>query len=856
MSSSPALLERPRLTHVGRGEIVVVRALTGSGKSVLVDQTCAGMGPVTRRIDTPGVQPLRVTVSGPSEVADALAGVSAVTGGGPAVGPEVDRAWALLSAEASRTLVCVDDLRPGSPELEEWAVGQIEDLASAGLRLVLAGTHLPTLPLRAWRLEGRLRELADADLAFTLDELATAVTGTADDPPPWLIDVHGRTGGWPGALAPIRRLRADRPEGPSPRAIDQLVSDLADHLTASVLAQIGPTRRRMLLLCALPPSISRVLAEEVGPPDAGRDLRDLVDHTPALSPVPSEPGWFRLHPLVAAGARRILDVGDDLPVRDLVLRIAAWHQREGDVVHAAEILIHGRRWDEALELLLATSPEFADANEQAVWLGLLDRIPRGMWDRDPGAILNAALLAMCGGRETEAVGLLSKPPLTAHDLPGGTAAVADVMRAWLVSCSSPPEVALAAAERALGALPTVDEVDLPEVLGIRARRPYEHMAEICAGRALTDLYRWPEARRRLEVVARDPGVTFLVRLNAQSALAYLHARRGEVTEAERMARAAQTSAERRGVPDSQALAEASLGRAGVALWRLDVERCAEALVDARRQATRQGASAQLAAIAAAEATIALLHGDPDRMLAILDAAPRRSAGATQVWSECLRARALSRSGRDDQARRIMRALPIGPDTVITMAEVLVPHDDVDVSRAGWRVPDWPSARLQAALAEGLAAHRRGEDSRPALLDALDIARPDLLVASFAGMPASMLAPVLDLPSPDAFERALLAMMGATEPAPIDGPGATGLDDADRVASTRAAQLVRTPAGALTPREAAVLRALAGPEGLAEVAASLYMSTNTLKTHTRRIYRKLGVSNRPEAVEHARRHGLV
>jgi DNA-binding CsgD family transcriptional regulator len=53
---------------------------------------------------------------------------------------------------------------------------------------------------------------------------------------------------------------------------------------------------------------------------------------------------------------------------------------------------------------------------------------------------------------------------------------------------------------------------------------------------------------------------------------------------------------------------------------------------------------------------------------------------------------------------------------------------------------------------------------------------------------------------------------------------------------------------LTAKERDVLNYLIGPLSLAEIAAALFISKNTLKTHTRNIYGKLGVTSRAEAVD--------
>lgn len=61
---------------------------------------------------------------------------------------------------------------------------------------------------------------------------------------------------------------------------------------------------------------------------------------------------------------------------------------------------------------------------------------------------------------------------------------------------------------------------------------------------------------------------------------------------------------------------------------------------------------------------------------------------------------------------------------------------------------------------------------------------------------------------------------------------------------------------LTDREMTVLRLLRGTMSLAEIAQELQLSSNTIKTHTRAIYRKLAVSTRPAAVTRGRELGLL
>lgn len=61
---------------------------------------------------------------------------------------------------------------------------------------------------------------------------------------------------------------------------------------------------------------------------------------------------------------------------------------------------------------------------------------------------------------------------------------------------------------------------------------------------------------------------------------------------------------------------------------------------------------------------------------------------------------------------------------------------------------------------------------------------------------------------------------------------------------------------LSDRELSILRLMSGSLSQREMGNHLYISFNTVKTHSKHIYRKLGVSQRSEAVARARQLGLL
>ncbi|MEM8706828.1 MAG: LuxR C-terminal-related transcriptional regulator [Actinomycetota bacterium] len=95
---------------------------------------------------------------------------------------------------------------------------------------------------------------------------------------------------------------------------------------------------------------------------------------------------------------------------------------------------------------------------------------------------------------------------------------------------------------------------------------------------------------------------------------------------------------------------------------------------------------------------------------------------------------------------------------------------------------------------------------------------------------------------------------------LDTPGVVGrhLGIVERVlrADGIDTPLMTTPVEPLTDRERSLLQLLPGTLSQRELGEALHVSFNTIKTHNRQIYRKLGVTSRDAAVARARALGLL
>jgi LuxR family maltose regulon positive regulatory protein len=186
---------------------------------------------------------------------------------------------------------------------------------------------------------------------------------------------------------------------------------------------------------------------------------------------------------------------------------------------------------------------------------------------------------------------------------------------------------------------------------------------------------------------------------------------------------------------------------------------------------------------------------------------------------------------------------------------IVRHESGDLEGARLAVRDAlelaakPPASEHFVAATALLAHGRLEQDEGALEQAVALARrgaaPLEIAAALTGLGQVRRDPA-------ALAEARAAVVGLEDPGRLPAL----IEQAELALRGRLRGPRRKIAGDLSDRELVVLRLLPGDSSLREIASSLFLSLNTVKTHSRSIYRKLDASSRQEAVERGRELGLL
>ena len=185
--------------------------------------------------------------------------------------------------------------------------------------------------------------------------------------------------------------------------------------------------------------------------------------------------------------------------------------------------------------------------------------------------------------------------------------------------------------------------------------------------------------------------------------------------------------------------------------------------------------------------------------------------------------------------------------------VRVEQGDADAARASvaqaLELAAEPAAAAHFVTAMALLAHGRLDGDDAALEEAVTLARR-------GAAPVEIAAALLGLGEHRRDPATLAEARGTLATCPDPGRLPKLIEAAELGLRGRRPGPRRQIAGDLSDRELAVLRLFPTEASLREIAGALYVSLNTVKTHSKSIYRKLGVSTRAEAVERARELDLL
>ena len=749
-------------------------------------------------------------------------------------------AAALAGAEPPVILV-LDDLHLLTERPALQGLTYLMRNAPQGLRVMVASRIDPLLPLHRFRLTGELAEIRADQLAFSVPEagllMAQHDVALREDALECLTE---RAEGWAAGL----RLAAISMQGhPDPEQfVKEFVAEdspVVGYLVEEVLNAQPPGIRDLLLRTSILDSFDTGIASELSDEHAGNDVSDLVRANAFVLPAGS--GWYRYHALFADVLRlKLRHESPDL-VPELHRRAAGWYRRNGLLTPAVRHAAAAGDWQLAARIVvgeLAVGQLTETGGDHSLADEFTRMRPAQAWTT-PEPLLVAAALALAEDRPASTWLAAAEGMLGA--LPPAEATPARLAAAQIRLAASrrtgdlgSMAAAVVEAQAMLAAVPTA----------VVARCPWIG-AQVLSGRGAVELWsgHLGEAAATFEAaIAAVPAADSThERAGCLGYLALADALRG------RLNRAAGTAG------DAERLPAPITPAAHVALAAVHVER--NELRQAHGELKRAEAALRLhpdrltgivACLVAARK--ALAEGHPDSAVEIVRKA--RHGGPLPYWLErrlaLLESRACAAAGDATSALDAAgRADPASLEAAVTQAHAWLAAGDPQTARkslAGHReraeaVPD--HVRLEAWLATAQISYGSGDraEGRRSLQRALRLAEPERLRLPFT-LERAWLQRVLradpdlahvyrDLLEPD--------LVGPTrEPAPQ--PGA------------RAAPVMLEP---LSSREREVLQYAAEMLDTMEIAAVLFISVNTVKSHLKSIYRKLAVTHRGEAVRRAR-----
>jgi LuxR family maltose regulon positive regulatory protein len=723
------------------------------------------------------------------------------------------------------------------------------------LRLILIGRSEPPLPLYRYSAAGQLAQIRAADLAFRVPETTAVLRRHGLDLPVSVVEaLNERIGGWAAGLCllALAARHADDPETYL-KDFDTRQTTLADFLLTEVLeAQPAQTQDLLLRTSILERTHPDLADALTGREDGRRILAALQRANAFIEPLGHD--WYRHHPLFGEILR---------------LHLRAWHPGLEEELHR-----RAARW-------------LADAGLHAP--ALKHAAASDAWEFAAGHFVGQlAIGRLFAGRDCARLrDLFGGMP------PGVRSAASDLVRAALHLARYDVRVGTHFLNRAEQQLPPDDaalqltaaylrvlagrllcRVSMAETAAGRVhdfeqqveQRTLQHHPELTAmveadlGSALLWEGRLDEARRPLTAAANAAGgsTTAYTRHESLCRLALIDFLQGWPTHAERHVGEAVAEAERSSLPVSSRTEAGNLVLAATAVDRDELRAAGETLERVSSSDAARNDPLMEVGVGIVRCNLLIAEGDAPAALRVLSQTRSRAlARQPSAWIEGRVAVAESAAHlAADDPRAAVQALeraPGGaPDRAVAAARACLAagraseqkgrsallalkavRDDADIG---------PAVRTRALLASAQFAAHRGEKSSAGNLvgRALAVAAPDRLRRPFLEAGAWLEQLLRDRPE--------LARAHPWLPDRLSG-GGPAADGAERPDPE---PLIEP----LSAREREVLDLAAQMLSTEEIAASLFVSANTIKTHLKNINRKLATTRRSAAVRKARQHRIL
>ena len=736
----------------------------------------------------------------------------------------------------------------------------------------------PDLSLARWRARGELVEIRAVNLRFTPDETATYLHGASSTPltGDQVQALEERTEGWIAAL----QLAAISLQGRADVAgfIQGFAGDdryVVDYLVEEVLMNQPPAVRDFLLRSAVLDRLCGPLCDAVVK-DGGADrMLQTLDRANLFLVAPDDKReWYRYHQLFADVLRARLQSEQPELVPLLHHRASEWFDHHDLADPAIRHALAAGSFDRAAALIEAAMPAVRRERLEGLAHTWLQGLPEEVIGRRPAlAVLSAGLLLVAGdldkvrSRLADAERALATAPYVDHAAKTDTQTLRGLPATIAIYRAS---LALAQGDVAGTARHAQQSLDLAD--------PDDHLARGGAAGFL-GLAAWAQGDAPRALATFQQALTSLHaagnvvdELSGTVVLADLWRAAGRPGKARELCEQALRRAQTHGRLVTRAVAELHVALAELDIESGELDSARVHLDSAVEHSRRLAPTESLFRSFVAEALLAKADGDfpsafdhlrraeqlyrpgffPDlRPIPSLRARFRISQGDLEGAAEWARERGV----RLDEPVGHLREF----DHLTLVRLALRRHRDEPDGNAMDAVLTLLARLGEAAQVSGRAGSLVEIRMLTALaLDGLE-RRPHAL---------HTLAEAWELvPEPHAYVRlfldegtAMVELLRAGERHPQTGhharrllASAGGITGARRSPSSSPSS---SSADALSERELEVLVLLDGDLSGPQIARALFISPNTLRTHTKHIFTKLGVSSRRAAVRRARERGLM